>query len=151
MSDISEIHQELFKNTEPRRVVLKVHTDKLDPQDYHTSVGEVVNEIFPDWKADDRVLFLAIEIWGDRTFMAIDLNNHDYDFEQAHKVKPVLPVYVLWKHRRKGWILVRWPQEDQSLAEKIAYLHNANGFTETPFLEDHNSQVIHANPREFPA
>ena len=40
--------------------------------------------------------------------------------------------------------------EDGPLAEKLAYLHNANGYgVATPFLEDHNTRIVHDNIREF--
>ncbi|KAE8154052.1 hypothetical protein BDV25DRAFT_136197 [Aspergillus avenaceus] len=149
MSNISQIHEELFRNNETRRVVLKMRAQSLDLEDLRSSTYRVINDMFPDWENDNRVLFLAAEIWGDRAFMAIDINNHEYNFQTAHKTKIVFPVHVLWLHKRKGWILVRWPQEDKKLAERLAYLHNINGFAATPFLENHNFRVIHANPRDF--
>lgn len=152
MTNLSDIRREIFRNTEARRIVIKVRTESLDPRDYRASAYEVVNEVFPGWEHDIRVLFLAIEAWGERTYMAIDINHHNYDFGTAHKTNTILPVYVLQQYRkRKGWALVRWPQEDEPLATKLAYLHNVNGFgIPTPFLENHNARVVHDNPREFP-
>lgn len=66
-----------------------------------------------------------MEIWGDRAFLAIDINNREYNFDTAHKATTVLPVYVLRLHRKR-WALVRWLRENQPVAERLAYLHNAN-------------------------
>ncbi|GIK00116.1 hypothetical protein Aspvir_004134 [Aspergillus viridinutans] len=151
MSNIAEVREKIFERKEAQRIIIKVHTEKLDSQDYRVSAYNFVNEIFPDWENDKRILFLAIEIWGDRTYMAVDINNYDYNFDTAHKNKTILPVYVLWQHRRRGWVMIRWPQEDERLATKLADLHNVNGFdATTPFLENYNTRIVHANPREFP-
>ena len=153
MTSISDIREEIFKNSKTQRIVIKVHmhTDSLDSQEIRDSAYRVVDEVFPDWEHDSRILFLAIEIWSDRTYMAIDINHHDYKFDTAHKSTAIFPVFVLGKHRKRGWKIVRWPQGDELIAEKLAYLHNANGFdVATPFFENHNSRIIHANPRELP-
>lgn len=76
--------------------------------------------------SDPRILFHAMEIWGDGAFLAIDINNRRYKFYTAHKTTTGLPVYVLRLHRKR-WALVRWPRENQPVAERLAYLHNANG------------------------
>ena len=75
---------------------------------------QTVNEIFPDWEHDSRILFLAIE-----------MNHHDYSLDTAHTNKTILPVFILTKRRRDVW---RRPQEDTSIAEELADLHNSNGF-----------------------
>lgn len=152
MATLSDIRDDIFKNNETKRIIVRVRAESLDSQGYHALAYKVINEVFPGWESDTRVLFLAIEIWRNRMFLAVDIHNHDYDFNTAHRTKTVLPVYILRQHRGdKQWALIRWRREDVSLAEKLAYLHNANGFDGlTPFLENHNSRVVHANPREFP-
>ncbi|KAA8642592.1 hypothetical protein EYZ11_006948 [Aspergillus tanneri] len=150
MANIADIREKIFENKDAQRIVIKLHTEKLDSQDYRASAYKIVNEIFPNWERDNRILFLAIEIWGDRTYMAIDVNNYDYKFETAHKTKTILPVYVLRQHRKRGWAIIRWPQEDKPLATKLADLHNVNGFAATPFLENYNTRIVHDQPREFP-
>ena len=153
MASLSDIRKQIFGNDDAKRIIIRLNTRILDPQDYRASANNLASEIFPEWECDSRILFLAIDVWGERTFLVIDVNRHDYDFHTAHKSKVILPVYVLRQRgKNRGWALIRWPQEDESLATKIAYLHNANGFdTPTPFLENHNSRIVHANPREFPA
>ncbi|KAJ5115417.1 hypothetical protein NUU61_001176 [Penicillium alfredii] len=152
MTNLSDIRKEIFGDNDSKRIVIKVNTKLLDPQDYRASANSVASEIFPKWENDSRILFLAIDVWSERTFIVIDVNRHDYDFRTAHKTKTILPVYVLRQRgKNRGWVLIRWPQEDEPLAEKLADLHNVNGFDiPTPFLENHNSRIVHANPREFP-
>ncbi|PLB35087.1 uncharacterized protein BDW47DRAFT_110924 [Aspergillus candidus] len=148
MSSVTEIREEIFERAETQRLVIKVHTERLDSSDYRVSAGNFINEIFPNWEDDSRIRFLAIEIRGDRTFMSIDVYNSGYDFDTAHETKTILPVYVLWHHKRKGWFVVRWPQEDGPLATKMAELHRLNGFDAiTPFLANFNAQVVYGNPR----
>lgn len=81
--------------------------------------------------------------------MVIDINNFDYNFDTAHETKTILPVYVVWQHKRRGWFIVRWPQEDGPLATKVAELHMLNGFNATtPSLADYNNtRVVYDNPR----
>ena len=141
MGNLSNIREEIFSNGNAKRIVIKVNTKSLDSQDYRTSAYRIVNEFFPDWECDNRVLFLAIEVWGNRIYIAIDINHHDYNFDTAHKTKTILPVYVLRQHGKgRGWALIRWPQEDEPLGAKLTDLHNANGFdVKTPFLKNYNS------------
>ncbi|KAL5364484.1 hypothetical protein BJX96DRAFT_187906 [Aspergillus floccosus] len=134
MSDITELRGKIFEQNNVKRLVVKVHTDQLDAHGYRN---------------DSRIHFLAIEIRGDRTFMAIDINNSEYSFDTAHETKLILPVYIVWQHKRKGWFLIRWPQEDEPLATNIAELHNLNGFNATlPFLANFEGRVVYDNPHE---
>jgi hypothetical protein len=150
MSDITEIREKIFEKTAAQRLVVKARTDQLDSHDYRASASKFINEIFPNWENDSRIHFLTIEIRQNRVFMAIDINNSDYDFDTAHENKILLPVHVVWQHKRKGWFIVRWPQEDEPLAAKIAELHNANGFNATtPFLANFNERVVYDRPRHL--
>lgn len=127
-TDLSELRQEIFKNDEAKRIVVKVRTESQDTEEHRASAYRAASEMFPDWERDRRALFLAIEAWGERTFMAIDVKSHDYDFATAHKNKTVLPVYVLRQSRkRKIWALIRRPREDESLATNLEGLHNVAG------------------------
>ena len=150
MANISEIREEIFKNNNTQRIIVKMrkHSENLTSQEIRDSAYNVVHEIFPDWEQDSRVLFLAIEVWSDHTYLAIDINHHNYNFDTAHQSTAVFPVFVLSKKRRRGWKLVRWPLGEMMLTKKLAYLHNVHGFdTPTPFLESHISGTVHANPR----
>ncbi|KAG2418678.1 hypothetical protein HFD88_001779 [Aspergillus terreus] len=77
MANVCEIRKELFKKNEPRRLILKTPTTHLSPEDYTTSANTLINTIFPSWPLDPRILFPAMEIWGGRVFLAIDINNRE--------------------------------------------------------------------------
>lgn len=153
MTDLSRAREELFATNDAKRVVIKCKTKQLNSENYRASVNELVSEIFPEWEIDSRILFLAIDIWSERSFIVIDLNHHDYNYDTAHHCQKVLPVYVLQQQgRSRRWALTRWPQEDKSLMMQLADLHNVNGYdVAIPFLEDHTRPLFHANPREFPS
>ncbi|KAJ5558770.1 hypothetical protein N7535_009351 [Penicillium sp. DV-2018c] len=148
----SDIREDLFKDDTAKRIVIKVKTKTLNPQSYLDSAKNIVSEIFPDWENDPRILFLAIDVWSERTFIVIDLNNRDYNFRTAHNNMTVFPVYVLRQHgRRQNWALIRWNQLDQRMSLQLADLHRVNGYDATlPFLEDHNTRIVHENPRDLP-
>lgn len=151
-ANLSDIRDEILKSSMAQRIIIKVQTKILDSQDYRGSAYRIVSEIFPDWERDSRILFLAIEIWGERVFLVIDVNHNDYNFKTAHKSTAILPVSVLREHRRseRGWNLIRWPQEDRPIAKTVADLHNANGFdVPTLFLANYNSPVLYSNPRHL--
>lgn len=153
MENLIEIRRKLFENNDAKRIIIKMNTKNLNSEDYETSAKEIASEVFPGWEDNPRIIFLVIDIWSERSFLVIDIDRHDYDFDTAHKCKTVVPVHILRQHRRLDrWALVRWPQQDEPLASQIADLHNVNGFdAATPFVEDHTSRLVHANPREFPS
>ncbi|KAJ5488274.1 hypothetical protein N7453_011728 [Penicillium expansum] len=150
IGSLSDIQNEILGNDIAKRIVIKVRTQRLDSQNYRASANEVIGEVFPGWENDPRIRFLAIDVWDERTFIVVDINHLDYDFNTAHKIKKVFPVYVLRHGKKRGWALVRWPREDEPLGAKVMDLHNANGWdVETPFLEDHNTRIVYANPRNL--
>jgi hypothetical protein len=91
----SNYGQPLLEHDIAKRIFIRVKTESLVSQDYRASANRVVSEGFPDWENDPRVLFVAIDVWSERTFIVIDINHHDYDFGTAHKAKTVFPVFVL--------------------------------------------------------
>lgn len=154
MTNLSTIRDEISKTTQSQRIIIKTRTKaNLDTQTYRDQAYQTMNEIFPDWHLDPCILFLAIKVWGHRIFTAVDINNHEYDFNTAHKCKAVLPVFVLARNKRRGggtasWNFMRWAREDMNVAEELAYLHSANGFdVGTPFMGNHNERVVYSNPR----
>lgn len=149
MTDISTIRERIFEDDDAKRIVMKMKTGQLDSRDYLSSARRILNDIFPDWEHDKRILFLALDVFHDRTYMAFDINHHDYNFLTAHKDKTALPVYVLRRvHTGQTWALVRWPQEDDNLCKRLAELHRAHGYDfKLPIVEDHTSVIVLANPR----
>jgi hypothetical protein len=62
--------------------------------------------VFSIHSNDSPILFLVLDVWSERSFTVIDINNRDYDFDIAHQVMTILPVYILRQHRRYHWALV---------------------------------------------
>jgi hypothetical protein len=151
MTDISSIRQQILKSNDAKRIVMKMNTEQLDPHDYRNSAKRILNDILPNWEHDNRILFLAVDVFHDRTYMAFDINHHDYNFRTAHQDKTTLPVYALLRvHKGRKWALVRWPQEDDRLCTRLANLHEDHGYDiELPIVEDHTSMIVHANPRSL--
>jgi hypothetical protein len=150
MSNITGTREQIFERKRAQRIIIKLHIENLDSQDYRFSAYKFVNGIFPNWENDKRILFLALKygetalIWPSTSIaMSTTLIRHT-------KTQLSSQSMPLWQHRRRGWVIVRWPQEDEPLAAKLADLHIVNGFdVTTPFLENYNAQVVNANPREF--
>lgn len=151
MSDISTIRELIFSTSTARRITMKINTERLDSRDYFESAKRVLDDIFPGWEHDNRILFLAVEVFADRTYMVIDINNHDYNFGTAHENKKAVHVYVLRRvHKGQSWALVRSPQDDDYVCGRLAELHRAHGYdVKLPMVEDHTSVIVHANPRSL--
>ncbi|CAG8365030.1 unnamed protein product [Penicillium salamii] len=150
MTNLPDIRNQIFEDGITKRIVIKMKNENLDSQDYRTSATKIVSEVFPEWESDPRILFLAIDVCSERTFIVLDINHHEYDFNTAHKAKTVFPAFVLRQHkRRRDWVIFRWPQGDEYLSAHSADVHNVNGFDPPPFLEDHKSHLEHVNPRDL--
>lgn len=102
-------------------------------------------------KKNPQILFVAIAIWPERTFLVVDIHHHTYDFNTAHKATTIFPVYVLRQARKRsgsGWALLRWPQEDENINTRLAHLHDSMGYeAEMPFLQDHHFRRVHLDLR----
>ncbi|KAJ5788979.1 uncharacterized protein N7518_005990 [Penicillium psychrosexuale] len=150
IGSLSDIRNEILGSDTAKRIVLKVRTKHLDSQDYRASANGVISAVFPGWEDDPRVLPVAVDVWHSRTYIVVDINHLDYDFNTAHKIKKVFPVYILRHGKKRGWILIRWPREDEPLGDKVMYRYNVHGWdAKTPLLEDHHSIIVHANPRNL--
>ncbi|KAL4932901.1 uncharacterized protein BDV17DRAFT_299460 [Aspergillus undulatus] len=150
MSNLPALHEQIFKNN-AKRIIVEAKTTSLESEDCRAAAYSAVGEVFPDWERDRRILFLAIQVKsGVIGFSSTSTSTATtYNYETAHKDKTILPVYVLRKHW-ENWALIRWPKEDGRLAAELAELHRVTGYAaKTPFLENHNSRVVHENPREF--
>lgn len=149
MSNLTDIHKEVFKGS-TKQIIIRVKTESRNSEDCRATAYRTVNNIFPNWETDSRVLFLAIQVWADRIFINIDINHKNYNYQTAHKDKTILPVYVLRTHRG-NWVLVRWSKDDEQVAIKLAELHRVTGYSAViPFFENHNSRIVYDNPRGLP-
>ncbi|KAL4912733.1 hypothetical protein BDW62DRAFT_214750 [Aspergillus aurantiobrunneus] len=149
MSDISTVRERIFKDGNEKRITMKINIARLDSRDYSGSAKKVLDGIFPDRKDDDRILFLAVEVFDDRTYMVLDINHHDYNFRTAHKDKRPIDVYLIRQiHKGQNWALVRSPRDNDYVCNRLADLHRAHGYdVKPPIVEDHTSIIVHANPR----
>ncbi|PWY71112.1 hypothetical protein BO94DRAFT_578853 [Aspergillus sclerotioniger CBS 115572] len=148
LSNLPDVREEILKDN-AKRIIIRAKTESLYSEDCRATAYRIVSEIFPGWEQDSRILFLAIEVWHNRIFINIDVNRDNYNYDTAHKDKTILPVYVLRRHRG-NWVLLRWPKEDGPVAAQLAEVYRVTGYgAKTPFFENHNSRIVHANPREF--
>lgn len=81
--------------------------------------------------------FLAAECWGRRIAIVFDVNHGRYDWETAHSLaENRLPVFRLQPTQPTN--LVRDSSLDVRINDRIAQLHNLNGFsTRPPYIADH--------------
>ncbi|RAH58526.1 hypothetical protein BO85DRAFT_487251 [Aspergillus piperis CBS 112811] len=143
MPNLPDIRDEILKDN-AKCIIIRIKSE--GSEHCRDTAYRIVGEVFLDWKQDNCNLFLAIQVW--RIFVNVDVNRDNYNYDTAHKDQTVLPVYVLRRHR-ENWNLIRWPQEDRSVAVQLAELHRVTGYgLEISFYENHNSHVGHANPRE---
>lgn len=56
MTTISNIRNDIFRDGTTKRIVVKMKTKPLDPEDYRASAYDIVSEIFPDWTKIPRLL-----------------------------------------------------------------------------------------------
>lgn len=57
MTTISNIRNDIFSGGTTQRIVIKVNTKTLNPEDYRASAYNIVSVIFPDWTNDPRPTF----------------------------------------------------------------------------------------------
>jgi hypothetical protein len=152
MASLPNIREQIFESQDAKRIVMKLKTRHLDSHDYVRSVKGIFDDILPDWESDQRILFLAIEIFSDRIYPVFDINHNEYNIRTAHKDSKSLPVYLLRPaHKRNESALVRVPQEDEYIRERIAELHRLHGDkAKLPLIEDHTKRIVHANPWGLP-
>ncbi|KAJ0421170.1 hypothetical protein BJY00DRAFT_112377 [Aspergillus carlsbadensis] len=152
-ASLSKVREQIFESQDAKRIVMKIKTRHLDSQDYLQGIKGILNDILPDWESDQRILLLAIQIYPSRTYLALDINHHGYNFRTAHEDRKPLPVYLLrMASRRTEWDLVRLRGEDDRLCERIADMHESHGYdVDLPLVEDHHSIVVHDNPRSLSA
>jgi hypothetical protein len=148
MASAAEIHK-VFDRQESIRIIICVYTTTLNSADYISSASEILRNFVPEWEQNSQIRMLAVEVYSRHTYIAVDVNNHSYEFGNAHKDTTLIPVYGIRQVKRTDkWLLSRLAKEDKTVAERIAELHNVNGAKEPPFLEDHTSLIQHLNLRD---
>ena len=120
------------------RVVADIRTEFLSCDDYLNSALAYVQPFVSEWEQYASTRVLAVEVWPRHSYVVIDINNHRYDFEQAHKQRFILPVYILRLSRRsrktRRWRFYRCAVVDRHVATELALAHYYNDRNPTPFL-----------------
>jgi hypothetical protein len=143
VSDALETHRSI-------RILGDLPTEKLNPEDYLGSTRGLIESFVEFWKAKAALRLLAVEVWPRHTYFAVDFNNDEYDYDNAHTQVIVIPVYLLRLSRKSHtWKIFRYKPQDSSLARRIADLHEGNGQNPIPFVEDHIIGVTHYAPRSI--
>ncbi|KAJ5593622.1 hypothetical protein N7537_010526 [Penicillium hordei] len=141
VSDALETHRSI-------RILGDLPTEKLNHEDYLASTRELIESFVDSWKGKADLRLLAVEVWSRHTYFALDFNNDEYNYDNAHTQVVVIPVYLLRLSRKSHtWAIFRHQPQDSSLAKRIADLHEGNGQNPIPFLEDHIKGVTHYAPR----
>jgi hypothetical protein len=149
---MAEINEEVSRAVEREvtiRVLVDVPTEFLDPQNYLGSASNLIEALTAAWERSAATRQLVVEVYPRRSYIALDINNSQYNYATAHKQFATIPVYILQQSRKsRGWKIFRAPSQDKPVAERIAELHRCNGQNSLPFLEDHIQGPVHLSPRK---
>jgi hypothetical protein len=101
-----------------------------------------------EWERNNRTRLIVLDIYPFHTYIVIDINNWQYNYNIAYRQTFPIPVYILRLSRRsKQWTFFRPAIEDQKIATSIAELHRCNGTNLTAFLADHIRGSVYLSPR----
>ncbi|KAJ5746223.1 hypothetical protein N7520_011405 [Penicillium odoratum] len=117
-----------------KRLILRIRTKNLKAANYFTSASywnstsDTIEEIFPKWEDDKRILLRAIDVnrmpgWIN---IILDIHNYDYDPSTAHICETVIPIYKFKFSRQPGTpkiSLRRWPPGDEYVTKELAKAH----------------------------
>ncbi|RHZ52934.1 hypothetical protein CDV55_104330 [Aspergillus turcosus] len=149
--NMDEINLQVFNTIEELRtvrIVFDVPTVILSAEDYLNSASDLIKPFLAQWETKNAIRLLVVDVYPRHTYIAIDINNEQYDYPTAHKHTSVLPVHILRLSRRSNkWTFFRRTVEDQVAAWHIAELHRLNGQNPLPFLADHIKGTVYLSPR----
>lgn len=150
--NLDEVNQEIMKSIDDQetiRIVADIPIDLLQADDYMGSASEMIQPLVSHWETKHTIRVLVVDVYPRHAYVVVDINNHRYDFDEAHKQKFAIPVYLLrLSRRKKTWTFFRYSPQDQRLANQLAEVHRSNGQNPTPFFSDHiNNPVSLTIPR----
>ncbi|RDW93640.1 uncharacterized protein DSM5745_00962 [Aspergillus mulundensis] len=130
------------------RIVADIPTERLSPDNYLASATHILQPWLNQWQARAMTRFLAVSLFPRHSFAVIDINNHRYDFEQAHRQLFPVPVHILRLSRKTNsgndkWSFFRRAPEDHRAAREIAIAHWHEGQNPTPLLLDHINRRVY--------
>jgi hypothetical protein len=121
----------------PIRVFLDPLTRLFDGTDCRGSVEgfvqnqvrDILRSVAPDSQCQPLLRPLAIEIWGRRTLIVVDVNHFAYDWHTAHDLaRNKLGVYRLGLDKDGKYATIRRDKAlDRRVNQKVADLHRLNG------------------------
>ncbi|KAJ5945150.1 hypothetical protein N7516_005318 [Penicillium verrucosum] len=125
----------------------------LDPNNYLKSIRPFawkVQDGLHQYDKNNTTRFLAVTIYpGKHSYFVVDLNNTDYDYQNAHECKTPVPVYVLRLSKRKPTIS-RKPELDGQIAETLRAMHFYHGQDPLPLFDNYCDQnSYYGNPRSL--
>lgn len=131
------------------RIAVDVPTSSILPTDnILRTASDRVRPLIEEFGRDNLMRLLAVDVYPRHIYIAIDINNREYDYNTAHQQMFSIPVYILRFSKREGkWTFFRRATEDKKLARTIADLHRCNGTNPTPFLADHIKGSVYPSPR----
>ncbi|KAL2801967.1 hypothetical protein BJX63DRAFT_426402 [Aspergillus granulosus] len=152
ISQIQSTIRQLFRQAIPSRFRLigDTPTAILDSDDYLMSILPFVTkaqESIHNCRPDAETRFLALRVLRRHSHFVIDVNNLDYNYETAHEITTLLPVYVLRlsKHVRVS----RNPMQDENVANILATMHLGHGNDPLPLVDDYTKRVVYDSPRDL--
>ena len=106
------------------RIIVDIPPHLVDWLNPITSITTTINPFLSHWQTQNKVNLIAVEMRSRHAYAAIEINNHQYDFQTAHKQTFVFPVYVLKVARRSlRWRFYRAPAEDVRVMNEIKMVH----------------------------
>merc|ERR1712093_668534 len=148
MNTFDEITTNALRDQRPIRLFLNPLTRLFDSTDYRGSVeafvqnqlGDILRSAIVDTECQLLLQPLAIEIWGRRTLIVVDVNYYGYDWHTAHDLKTnMLEVYRLVLEKEgKNAAIRRDKTLDLRVNRQGAELHRLNGVLRPPYLADHS-------------
>ncbi|KAJ5419717.1 uncharacterized protein N7487_003267 [Penicillium crustosum] len=123
-SRINKNFQTAITETPTIRIIVDIPPHLVDWSNPITSITTTINPFLSHWKMQNKVNLLAVEMQPRHAYAAIEINNHEYDFQTAHKQTFVFPVYVLKVSRRSlRWRFYRAPTEDVRVMNEVKMVH----------------------------
>lgn len=149
---MEQVNAEVLKAIEENqtmRIIFDVPTEILRADEYITSASEFIDPFRRTWQTKHLTRFLVVDVYPRHAYIVIDINNHECNFDVAHKQTSPFPVYILRLTRRsQKWIFFRRAVDDKRIARRLAELHCWNDQNPIPFFSDHIRGSVYYSHRE---
>ncbi|CAG7934179.1 unnamed protein product [Penicillium olsonii] len=92
MENINQAVSDALETHPLIRILGDLPTEKLNPEDYLASTREIIKSLVDFWEEKADLRLLAVEVWPRHTYFALDFNNEEYNYANAHIQVVVIPV-----------------------------------------------------------